>query len=713
MSVAKLLGLPFRYRPWRPRHLRLIAADLGRPAAQPAQAHDVHLAATIDWLCRAQDVRDAQSDAGGVSAGWSFEDGWLPSYPETTGYIVETFLAAAKILERPELVDRAHRMIDWELSLQAPDGAFPGHFGEPGSHPVIFNQGQIMHGLVAGYVQLGRQDCLEALVRAGHWLVAQQDADGCWRKFEHNRTPHVYNTRGTWALLSAGLVADDAALVDAARRNLDWALTQQTESGWYATNAFVPTRSPFTHTIAYAIRGFLESGVLLGEERYVESALRAGRAMAQVQREDGWLAGTYRDGWVADARYACLTGIAQMSLNWTRMAQVTGDDSFRRPARATLAYLKTTQRLNDPDDAVRGGIAGSSPIWGDYSRFEYPNWAAKFFADALMMDMADIAVPPAVSARPGRSGFSRDGAVTAATTVGIAPEGAPTSSGADPGRSGIHAAISPLRVMVLCGRSPRHLYVANTLCRAADVVAIVQEKGSELSWKKLAKTLRPDNCARKAWRWVRDRRRYTGNCEARFFFGDEVPKLDRPDLVREIPHINHPDVVGLARELEPDILAVFGTSLIRGDLLREGRLGIVNLHGGLSPEYRGADCTFWALYNREPEKVGCTLHWIDAGIDTGRLIAHISPAIEPDDDELSLFWRAVRTSADVYADFLRRAAAGERFGQSQPGKGRLYQVRHRGLRHERAVDRHLASGLLRTARLGARIRWFPITGSEA
>ena len=702
VKLEYVFSLPFRYRPWRPRHLRLIAADLGRPAAQPVHAHAVHLAATIDWLCRAQDVRDGQSDSGGVSAGWSFEDGWLPSYPETTGYIIETFLAAARLLDRPELVDRAHRMIDWELSLQAPDGAFPGHFGEPGSHPVIFNQGQIMHGLVAGYTQLGRQDCLEAMVGAGRWLVAQQDADGCWRKFEHNRTPHVYNTRATWALLAAGLVAGEKEFVDAARRNLDWALTQQTECGWYATNAFVPTRSPFTHTIAYAIRGFLECGGLLSEERYIDSALRAGWALAQVQREDGWLAGTYRDGWVADARYACLTGIAQMSLNWTRMAQVTGDDRFRASARAGLAFLKATHRLNDTDDAVRGGIAGSSPIWGDYSRFEYPNWAAKFFADALMMDMAETAIPPAVG--------------TALATKNIAPEGAPTGTAAQPGRSGFSrdgavAAISPLRVMVLCGRSPRHLYVANALCRAANVVAIVQEKGSELSSKKLAKTLRPDNFARKAWRWLRDRRRYTGNREGQFFFGDQPPRLDHPDLVREIPHINHPDVIRLARDLQPDILAVFGTSLIRGDLLNEGRLGIVNLHGGLSPEYRGADCTFWALYNREPEKVGCTLHWIDAGIDTGRLIAHISPEIHPDDDELSLFWRAVRTSADVYADFLRRAAEGGRFGQPQPGKGQLYQVRQRGLRHERIVDRYLAGGLLLNAQLGTRVKWFPVTGS--
>jgi hypothetical protein len=261
--------------------------------------------------------------------------------------------------------------------------------------------------------------------------------------------------------------------------------------------------------------------------------------------------------------------------------------------------------------------------------------------------------------------------------------------------------------MVLCGRSPRHLYVANALCRAGDVVAIVQETGSDFSWKKLARTLRPDNFYRKAWRWLRDRRRYTGNGEARFFFGDAQPRLDRPELLREVPHINHADAVGLARSLRPDLIAVFGSSLIRGELLKQGRLGIANLHGGLSPEYRGADCTFWALYNGEPEKVGCTLHWIDAGIDTGGLIAHVSPEVRPDDDELRLFWRAVMTSADAYAELLRRLAAGERFGQTQPHKGRLYQVKQRGLRHERVVDRRLREGLLKNLALGVRVQWYP------
>jgi len=265
----------------------------------------------------------------------------------------------------------------------------------------------------------------------------------------------------------------------------------------------------------------------------------------------------------------------------------------------------------------------------------------------------------------------------------------------------------PLRVLVLCGRSPRHLYVANRLCQAADVLAIVQESGSEFSWKKLARTLRPDNFARKAWRWLRDRRRYTGNREERFFFSERQAQLDQPDLVREVPHINHPDVVALAREVKPDVIAVFGTSLIRGELLGMGRLGMANLHGGLSPQYRGADCTFWALYNGEPESIGCTLHWIDAGIDTGGLIAHVSPKILHDDDELSLFWRSVQTSAGVYAELLRRVADGERFGQTQPSKGRLYQVKQRGLRQERVVARRLQEGLLQGLDLDARVTWYP------
>ena len=382
----KVLDLPFRYRPWRPLHLRLVLDEFSASRRQPLRSDREHLQGAIDWLKRAQDVRDGQSDAGGVSAGWSFEDGWLPSYPETTGYIIETFLDAAAILGQPDLQARAQRMIDWELSIQLPDGAFPGHFGEPGSRPVIFNTGQIMHGMHAGYERLGRAECLDAAVRAGRWLAAQQDGSGVFVRFEHNGIPHVYNTRATWALVKTALLAGDGELKRAAVRHLDWALARQTASGWFADNAFVAGRPPFTHTIAYAIRGFLESGLLLGDERYVNAALRAARGVAARQRTDGWLAGTFGDGWVSRDTYSCLTGVAQMCLCWSRLRDALGERGFDANIASGLAFLKSSQRLSDPADEVRGGIAGSWPIWGAYSRFEFPNWAAKFFADALMLN---------------------------------------------------------------------------------------------------------------------------------------------------------------------------------------------------------------------------------------------------------------------------------------------------------------------------------------
>ena len=266
--------------------------------------------------------------------------------------------------------------------------------------------------------------------------------------------------------------------------------------------------------------------------------------------------------------------------------------------------------------------------------------------------------------------------------------------------------MSSLSLMILCGRSPRHLYVANRLCESARAVAIVQETGSQLSAGKILRQLNSGNFGRKVWRWLRERRRYLGDGEARFFFGAGAPRLFRQDLVVEAPHINHPDVVALADRLQPDVIAVFGTSLIHGPLLDRGRLGMFNLHGGLSPRYRGADCTFWALYNGEPDQVGCTLHRVNPGIDTGDLIAYIRPEVRDGDDELTLFWRAVQDSADVYAELLERLGHGEALGKPQREKGRLYQVKQRGWQEERQLARHLESGLLRGVNLPRRIEWF-------
>lgn len=267
--------------------------------------------------------------------------------------------------------------------------------------------------------------------------------------------------------------------------------------------------------------------------------------------------------------------------------------------------------------------------------------------------------------------------------------------------------MSNLSVVILCGQSPRHLYFANALSKACNPKAIIQESGHDKPFKKILNLLlHPTKLWQKIWRWLRDRKRYTGNKEAKFFFGEKPPYLERLDIRKEVPHINHPDVIDIIDQHKPDLIAVFGTSLIKGELLDKGRLGIINLHGGLSPEYRGADCTFWALYNQKPEKVGCTIHYINAGIDTGNIIAHVSPEIKDNDDELTLFWRAVRDSTDTFIELLTRLEKEAVPGVRQTHKGTLYQVKDRTLKHEKKLDALLQNGLLKNLNLNKRIVWF-------
>jgi len=51
-------------------------------------------------------------------------------------------------------------------------------------------------------------------------------------------------------------------------------------------------------------------------------------------------------------------------------------------------FIARTQRLGDRDPGIRGGVKGSQPNTTGYSPFFYPNWAAKFVLDALLLESA-------------------------------------------------------------------------------------------------------------------------------------------------------------------------------------------------------------------------------------------------------------------------------------------------------------------------------------
>ena len=100
------------------------------------------------------------------------------------------------------------------------------------------------------------------------------------------------------------------------------------------------------------------------------------------------------------------------------------------------------------------------------------------------------------------------------------------------------------------------------------------------------------------------------------------------------------------------------------------------------------------------------MHYINAGIDTGNIIAHVSPEIKETDDELTLFWRAVCDSTDIFTELLDRVEKGEAPGVIQAHKGSLYQVKDRGLQQEKKLETLLQNGLLKNLNLGTRVTWF-------
>lgn len=83
--------------------------------------------------------------------------------------------------------------------------------------------------------------------------------------------------------------------------------------------------------------------------------------------------------------------------------------------------------------------------------------------------------------------------------------------------------------------------------------------------------------------------------------------------------------------ISPDLILVYGTSIIKGDIINLFKNRIINLHLGLSPYYRGAGTNYFPFVNSEPEFCGATFMYLDKGIDTGEIIHQLRPNILEND----------------------------------------------------------------------------------
>lgn len=351
------------------------------------EKYEKHLRATISWL-----IRSMTSD-GGSSAYYSPLYGWSAPYPETSGYIITTLLDASSELggkEGTKCVKAALELGDWLLKLQSKEGWWPGGLVKVTNREYqasVFNSAQIIDGMISLAHYSGENRWGNAAIKASEWLAKGVDEGGIWLEGNYLRAVNPsYYTQVAWPMLKARRIGASISVEQAARRVLNRIIERKNSNGVIRGWSFHPNNPAFTHTIGYTLRGLIESAYILDEwDKFgFPCADALNRLARKTELSNGNLPGAYTEDWTASNWYSCLTGNVQIALCLLRFEHHDPDLRLVNAAAKLVDGVCKHQRIDSGMSVVRGAVPGSAPLWGRYMFLRYPNWAAKYHADALI-----------------------------------------------------------------------------------------------------------------------------------------------------------------------------------------------------------------------------------------------------------------------------------------------------------------------------------------
>jgi folate-dependent phosphoribosylglycinamide formyltransferase PurN len=111
-------------------------------------------------------------------------------------------------------------------------------------------------------------------------------------------------------------------------------------------------------------------------------------------------------------------------------------------------------------------------------------------------------------------------------------------------------------------------------------------------------------------------------------------RLDESPISGEVIRVgsvNDPEARAQLRRLDPAVVVVNGTRILSPETLGCVAAPFINTHAGITPFCRGVHGGYWALADGRPDLVGTTVHLVDAGIDTGRVLGQATFRPAPDD----------------------------------------------------------------------------------
>jgi len=90
--------------------------------------------------------------------------------------------------------------------------------------------------------------------------------------------------------------------------------------------------------------------------------------------------------------------------------------------------------------------------------------------------------------------------------------------------------------------------------------------------------------------------------------------------IKYVKNINDDESIRMMKKINPDLGVVFGTRKINDKIFKLFKYGMINVHRGITQEYRGIDCELWPIYFNDLDNIGVTIHLIDKELDTGEII---------------------------------------------------------------------------------------------
>ena len=119
--------------------------------------------------------------------------------------------------------------------------------------------------------------------------------------------------------------------------------------------------------------------------------------------------------------------------------------------------------------------------------------------------------------------------------------------------------------------------------------------------------------------------------ELRSRYGLDDEPIDGNGVI-VVPSVNSSEARQALVDAAPDVVVINGTRIIGERTLAAVDVPFVNAHHGITPLYRGIHGGYWALADQKPELVGTTIHYVDRGIDTGKIIRQVHFSVSPRDN---------------------------------------------------------------------------------